>query len=531
MNQDGALAEAVRAWIADEVDDAAATELQALLDAGDEPALADRFAAPLTFGTAGLRGPLRAGPNGMNRAVVRRAAAGLGTWLDAQGHHGTRVIVGFDARHGSLDFARDSAAIFAAQGFTAHVLPRALPTPVLAFAVQHLGAAAGVMVTASHNPPQDNGYKVYVDDGGQLAPPADAEIEAAIQAVGATRSIGLAPAGPHRLGEDLVDTYVAAVAGLIAAGPRALRIVHTALHGVGSAVLRAVFDAAGFTDLIAVPQQEHPDPDFPTVAFPNPEEPGALDLAFALARECDADVIIANDPDADRCAVAVPQPSGEWRMLRGDEVGVLLADALLRLGVRGTYATTIVSSSMLASLAGAYDVGYVETLTGFKWIARAAPDLVYGYEEALGYAVAPDLVRDKDGISAALRMVALAAELKAAGSSLLQRLDELAAAHGRFATDQVSIRVDDLSFITATMGRVRATPPATLLGQPLTVEDLRPDADVLRWRVPGARVVVRPSGTEPKLKAYLEVIEPNGSADAAQRTLARLRDEVAVLLA
>jgi phosphomannomutase len=531
VNRDGPLAGTVRAWIADEVDPAAAAELQELLDAGDEPGLADRFAAPLAFGTAGLRGPLRAGPNGMNRAVVRRAAAGLAAWLVAQGHSGTRVVIGFDARYGSFDFAHDSAAIFAAQGFAALVLPRVLPTPVLAFAVQHLGAAAGVMVTASHNPPQDNGYKVYVGDGAQIVPPADAEIEAAIQAVGATRDIALDPPGVRVLGDELADAYVAAVAGLVGPGPRALRIVHTAMHGVGSAVLRSVFDAAGFVDIVPVPQQEHPDPDFPTVAFPNPEEPGALDLAFALARERRADVIIANDPDADRCAVAVPQPSGEWRMLRGDEVGVLLGDALLRQGVRGTYATTIVSSSMLASLARAYGVGYAETLTGFKWIARAAPDLVYGYEEALGYAVAPDLVRDKDGISAALRIAALAAELKAAGTSLLQRLDELAAEHGRFVTDQVSIRVDDLTVIADTMRRVRAQPPATLLSDAVTVEDLLPAADVLRWRVPGVRVVVRPSGTEPKLKAYLEVIEASGSAAAAQRTLARLRDEIAALLA
>jgi phosphomannomutase len=382
-----------------------------------------------------------------------------------------------------------------------------------------------VMVTASHNPPQDNGYKVYAADGAQIVPPTDAEIEAAIKAVGPATGIPLDEVGVAMLDEDIVQAYVAAVAGLISDGPRELRIVHTAMHGVGSETLRAVFGRAGFTDLIPVPEQEEPDPDFPTVAFPNPEEPGAIDLALALARERDADIVIANDPDADRCAVAVAV-DGEWQMLRGDQVGVLLADTLLRHGVRGTYATTIVSSSMLGAIAERNAVGYAETLTGFKWISRAAPDLAYGYEEALGYAVAPDLVRDKDGISAALRMAELAAELKAAGSSLADRLDELAAEYGRYATDQVSLRVEDLSIITDTMGRIRAAPPETLLDEPVAVEDLLPDADVVRWRWRNGRVVVRPSGTEPKLKAYLEVVEPGGSAAVAGAALQRLRAEV-----
>ncbi len=519
----------VEAWIADEVDPAAAAELQALLDAGDEAELADRFAGPLAFGTAGLRGPLRAGPNGMNRTVVRRAAAGLAAWLTAKGHQGAPVVVGFDARHGSTDFARDSAAIFAAAGFEARLMPRVLPTPLLAFAVQHLGAAAGVMVTASHNPPQDNGYKVYASDGAQIAPPTDTEIEAEIEAVGAARAIPLDEDAVVVLGEEIVTAYVDAVVSLIGEGPRDLRIVHTAMHGVGSETLRAVFDAAGFADVVPVPQQEQPDPDFPTVAFPNPEEPGALDLALALAREQDADIVIANDPDADRCAVALPV-GGEWRMLRGDQVGVLLADSLLRHGIRGTYATTIVSSSMLGAIAARHGVGYAETLTGFKWISRAAPDLVFGYEEALGYAVAPDLVRDKDGISAALRIAELAAALKADGGSLADRLDELAGEYGRYATDQVSIRVDDLSIIADTMRRLREQPPTTLLDADVAAEDLLPDADVLRWRWPNGRVVVRPSGTEPKLKAYLEVVEPDGSAEVAAATLARLRAEVSALI-
>jgi phosphomannomutase len=381
------------------------------------------------------------------------------------------------------------------------------------------------MVTASHNPPQDNGYKVYVDDGAQIVPPADSEIEAAIRAVGSARGIAMADERVTVLDDGIVGDYVTAVTGLVDDGPRDLSVVYTAMHGVGAQLAQRVFAAAGFAPLLAVPQQEQPDPDFPTVAFPNPEEPGALDLAFELATARAADVIIANDPDADRCAVAIPSDDG-WRMLRGDEVGVLLADALLRKGIRGTYATTIVSSSMLRRLAAARGAGYAETLTGFKWISRAAPDLCYGYEEALGYAVAPDVVRDKDGISAALLVAELAAGLKADGSSLAARLDELAAEFGRYATDQVSVRVEDLTVITDTMRRLRAEPPATLVGRAVQVDDLLPDADVLRFTFSDGRVVVRPSGTEPKLKAYLEVVEPSGSQQAAAVRLAALRDEI-----
>jgi phosphomannomutase len=520
----------IAAWMADDVDPAAAEQLQALVDAGDEAELADRFSGPLTFGTAGLRGPLRAGPNGMNRTVVRRAAAGLAAWLTDQGFTGRPVVVGFDARHGSADFARDSAEIFAAAGFDARLMPAPLPTPITAFAVQRFGAAAGVVVTASHNPPQDNGYKVYAADGAQIVPPADSEIEAAIRAVGSSRAIPLTAAGVTELDDTIVADYVASVSALVAPGPRTLSIVYTAMHGVGAQIAQRVLTAAGFAPMVAVPQQERPDPDFPTVAFPNPEEPGALDLSFELAASVRADLVIANDPDADRCAVAVPLPSGSWRMLRGDEVGVLLGDALMRKGIHGTYATTIVSSSLLGRLAAARGVGYAETLTGFKWISRAAPDLVYGYEEALGYAVAPSLVRDKDGLSAALLVAELAASLQAAGSSLLGRLDELASEFGRYATDQLSVRVSDLAEIAAAMQRLRSAPPTTLLGEPVQVTDLLPDADVVRLSLDGGRVVVRPSGTEPKLKAYLEVIEPSGSALIAGARLADLKSEVAAAL-
>jgi len=528
------LIQQVRAWIAADPDPAARAELQSLLDSGDLAAaqLADRFVAPLAFGTAGLRGPLRAGPNGMNRAVVRRVAAGLAVYLRARQAVGP-VVVGYDARHGSEDFARDSAAVFTATGRPALLLPAPLPTPVLAFAVRHLGAAAGVMVTASHNPPTDNGYKVYLSDGGQLAPPADRALEAAIAAIGPAAGVAL-DERYEVLGDDLVRTYIARVASLLdPTSGRGLTIAYTPLHGVGGAVLSEVFQRAGFPPLHVVAEQAKPDPRFPTVAFPNPEEPGAVDLLLGLAAEDGTDLAIANDPDADRCAAAVA-----GRMLRGDEIGVLLADHLLTRGSRpGSYVTTIVSSSLLAAMCARRGVSYAETLTGFKWIVRGADRVAYGYEEALGYAVAPDLVRDKDGISAALLLAEMAANLKAEGRTLLDRLDELAREYGLYATDQLSVRVADLSLISAAMTRLRAAPPTKLLGRPISsVEDLLPGADVVRLRADGVRVVVRPSGTEPKLKAYLEVILPVRAEDlsevrsAADAELARLRSYVARML-
>lgn len=540
-------AAAVRAWIDDEVDPGAAEELALLLaraargDEGAAAELGDRFRAPLSFGTAGLRGPLRAGPNGMNRAVVRRAAAGLAAWLDA--HHvegGSTVVVGYDARYGSRDFAYDSASILAAAGYRAQILPGPLPTPVLAFAVRRLGAVLGIMVTASHNPAQDNGYKVYVggsgavDDGAQIVPPADAQIEAAIRAVGSTRAIAMSDS-IEVIGHALTDAYVREVADVAPHGPRNLSIVHTALHGVGSIVAQRVLGAAGFLAPAIVPEQAKPDPDFPTVAFPNPEEPGALDLALALAQSVGADIVLANDPDADRCAVAIPI-DGQWQMLRGDEVGALLAEDMLRRGITGTYATTIVSSTLLRAMTTRYGVGYRETLTGFKWISRSAPDLVFGYEEALGYAVAPTLVRDKDGISAAVVMASLAARLKAQGQTLGDRLDQIAREYGVYATDQIAVRVEDLSIIAAAMARLRARPPAYLLDEAATAQDLLPDTDAIILRFTGGRVVVRPSGTEPKLKAYLEVVAPvQGGVDSDDEALAaattRARQRLGVLRA
>jgi phosphomannomutase len=534
----------VAAWIDDDPDPSAADELRGLLarlpDTSDE--LADRFAGPLRFGTAGLRGPLRAGPNGMNIAVVRAAAAGLVTWLADQGVDGP-LVIGYDARHRSAEFAAETARVATGTGRAALVLPRPLPTPLLAYAVRALDAAAGVMVTASHNPPADNGYKVYLGTraggstgaGAQIAEPADAAIETAIRAVGPLSSVPLGDTGTV-LSDEVVSSYLDAAAAVVDPGaPKALTVAYTPLHGVGAAVMSEALARAGFHTPAVVPDQADPDPHFPTVPFPNPEEPGAMDRLLMLAAETGADLAIANDPDADRCAVAVPE-RGRWRPLHGDEVGVLLADHLMRRGVHGRYVTTIVSSSMLRAICAARDVPYAETLTGFKWIARAGDDLAYGYEEALGYCVAPEAVRDKDGITAALLVCELAAGLRAQGRTLLDRLDELAAEFGVHATEQVSLRVSPLPWIDELMARVRSAPPTSLLGEPVTsVEDRLPDADVLTLRTPGCRVVIRPSGTEPKIKAYLEVVIPPdpdvpAARDRAAERLATLRADVAALL-
>ncbi|HET7174314.1 MAG TPA: phospho-sugar mutase [Nocardioidaceae bacterium] len=520
-------------WLADDPDDDTRRELGSLLERaeGDDAAaladLADRFAGPLQFGTAGLRGALGAGPNRMNRAVVVAAAAGLSAYLDA--HRRTEsgsgsVVIGYDARHKSDQFARDTAAVLRATGRQALVLPRPLPTPVLAFAIRDLGCDAGVMVTASHNPPRDNGYKVYLGDGSQIVPPADTEIAAAIDTVGRVSDVPRSD-GWTTLDDAVVDTYVEQAARVVADGsPRDLVMAYTPLHGVGAETVRRVLARAGFAAPLEVTEQAAPDPDFPTVAFPNPEEPGAMDLAIARARQASADLAVANDPDADRCAVAVPGVHG-WRLLRGDEVGVLLADHLLRHGATGVFATTIVSSSLLGKMAAACNAEYVETLTGFKWLGRV-PGLRFGYEEALGYCVAPDLVRDKDGVTAILLVAEVAATLKAEGRTLLDRLDDIARAYGLHATDQLSVRVRDTRAIPAVMAALRDAPPGRLGGYAVErVDDLGrgagglPPTDGLRFRLEQAgRVVVRPSGTEPKLKCYLEVVVevPSPETDAVE---------------
>ncbi|MFF5754548.1 phospho-sugar mutase [Streptomyces longwoodensis] len=508
-----------RAWLAEDPDPETRDELAALLASGDTAELAARFAGTLQFGTAGLRGELGAGPMRMNRSVVIRAAAGLAAYLKANGtpHGGADaglVVIGYDARHKSADFARDTAAVMTGAGLRAAVLPRPLPTPVLAFAIRHLGAVAGVEVTASHNPPRDNGYKVYLGDGSQIVPPADAGIAAEIDAIAALADVPRPDGGWLTLDDSVLEAYLARTDAVLSPGsPRTARTVYTAMHGVGKDVLLAAFARAGFPAPVLVAEQAEPDPLFPTVAFPNPEEPGAMDLAFARARETDPDLVIANDPDADRCAVAV-KDGGAWRMLRGDEVGALLGAHLVARGARGTFAESIVSSSLLGRIAEKAGLPYEETLTGFKWIARV-DGLRYGYEEALGYCVDPEGVRDKDGITAALLVTELASVLKAGGRTLVDLLDDLAVEHGLHATDQLSVRVQDLSVIADAMRRLREHPPTELAGLPVTrAEDLKrgtqtlPPTDGLRYTLDGARVVVRPSGTEPKLKCYLEVVVP-----------------------
>jgi phosphomannomutase len=530
------------AWITDDVDADTREELQAVLaramhgEPGAAAELADRMSGPLEFGTAGLRGPVRAGPNGMNTAVVVRTTAGVAAWLSRHGKTGQVVVIGRDARHGSDRFASATAEMLYAAGFDARLLPGPLPTPVLAFAVKYLRAAAGVQITASHNPPADNGYKLYDDSGSQIVPPSDDEIEAAIaEAPGAT-DVARTPGVPV-LGDEITDEYLTEVAAIAVGPSRTLRVAATALHGVGADVLTRALTRAGFTDVHLVAEQSKPDPDFPTVSFPNPEEPGATDLLLGLATEIEADLAIALDPDADRCALGVRDRDGSWRMLRGDETGVLLGEHVLSAtqAPDPLVATTIVSSSMLSRIAAAHGARYAETLTGFKWLTRAGEGLVFAYEEALGLCVNPDFVRDKDGIAAAVMACDVAATLKASGRSLLDVLDDLAVRHGVHLTDQLSLRVTDLSDRARVLDAVREAPPTTLAGVSVSTEDLLPAADAVRISGGGLRVVIRPSGTEPKLKAYLQVVEAvsdslEDARSVAAARLAVLRAEIDALL-
>lgn len=534
-----ALAEA---WIAQDPDPETRAELTALAErvrAGDAEAsadLADRFDERLAFGTAGLRGAIAAGPNRMNRVLVAQAAAGLAAYLIERAAPGDMpsVVIGYDGRKNSDVFARDSAEVMSGAGVRAILLPRLLPTPVLAFAVRHLDVSAGVMVTASHNPPNDNGYKVYLGgdhQGSQIVAPADAEIAAHILRVSESTTVPELPRGVFETApESVVDEYVrqtALVAGSPAAQPR---VVYTAMHGVGWETMSRVLDAAGFAAPSLVEPQIAPDPAFPTVAFPNPEEPGAMDLSFARAREVDAELVIANDPDADRLAVAIPDAasSSGYRQLTGNEVGLLLGWQVARHAAavpgdsapNGALACSIVSSPGLEAIADAYDLDFQATLTGFKWISRA-PGLVFGFEEALGYLVNPGTVRDKDGISAALAFLSLVAELQAAGRTVADHLDEFVERFGCHDSAQISIRVTELERIGEIMARLRAAPPASVGGIRVErIDDLSegfgalPPSDVLRIVLEGgARVMVRPSGTEPKLKVYIDAMSAEGDVD------------------
>jgi phosphomannomutase len=574
----------VEAWIADDPDPGDRDELRALLADGGPAAaaeLADRFGGRLEFGTAGLRGAVAAGPNRMNRAVVRGATAALAGWL-AQREPGVfraGVVIGCDARHRSAEFADEAASVLAGAGLRVHLLPRPGPTPLLAFSVRRLAAAAGVMITASHNPAADNGYKLYLADGAQIIPPADAEIEAAILALGPLSALPIAALDDPliiRHGGELAEAYLTAITGLPGATPPVLvsgesaspqtgpplRVVYTAMHGVARPLMLAAIARAGFPAPDVVAAQADPDPDFPTVAFPNPEEPGALDLAFAEARRAEAGLVLASDPDGDRLAVAVPDPAdgGAWRRFTGDQAGALLGAYLLEQTAdqpdpgQRLVVTTIVSSTLLSKIAAAAGARHAETLTGFKWIVRGGQRrlgpsssehgqpgrrFVFGYEEALGYAVG-DVVRDKDGMGAALAMLGLAARERRAGRSLLDAYDDLERAHGVHLTAQLTVRTHAPGEV---MTALRAAPPATLgAAEVLAAEDLAgggrglPPSDVITYRLDSARVVIRPSGTEPKLKVYFEVVEPvpgdlAGARRAAAARLEPLRAAVTERLA
>lgn len=551
--------DAARAWWAQDPDGVTRDELAALIAAaegGDAAASADlddRFGARLEFGTAGLRGRLGAGSNRMNRVLVSQAAAGFAAYLREKAVPGAvpTVVIGYDGRRNSDVFAADSAAIFAGAGLRAVLLPRLLPTPVLAFAVRHLDAAAGVMVTASHNPPDDNGYKVYLggdDQGSQIVAPADAEIAAHIERVAASIAVPDIPRADYEIADEaVVAAYVAATATVAPApaGAAGMNWVYTAMHGVGYETLSAILELAGYPLPAVVEEQIQPDGRFPTVAFPNPEEPGAMDLSFATARGAGAEFILANDPDADRLAVAIPDPTadGGWRRLTGNETGLLLGwRAAQRATSSGaasdgaSLACSLVSSPGLEAVAAHYGLDFHATLTGFKWISRA-PGIVFGFEEALGYLVNPDTVRDKDGISAAVAMLGMIAEAREEGRTLADVLAQFAETFGFFQSGQVSLRVEDTAIIGRIMAALRADPPSSIGAVAVErIDDLLagvegyPPGDVLRlWLADGSRVIVRPSGTEPKLKAYLDV--RGDSADDAAARLAALDEGARTLIA
>ena len=531
----------VEKWITEDPDPVTRKELQKLLDTSDEATLRSCFSGFLEFGTAGLRGPLGPGPSRMNRAVVTKTAAGIATYMKRHGLNS--VVIGRDARYGSEDFTRDTAEIMMGAGFTTYVLPRPLPTPVLAYAVRNLQCDVGIMVTASHNPPQDNGYKVYLGgtvnavayNGSQIISPTDAEISRDISEVPPLPTLTRA-AGWNVLDESSVDSYVTATSRL-ATKPGSLKVVYSAMHGVGTETLRKVFIAAGFPEPILVAEQAEPNPDFPTVAFPNPEEPGAIDLSLKKAADVSADLVIANDPDADRCAAAIAEKNGQWRMLRGDEVGALLGEYMARRAPdkSAIMANSIVSSSILSKIARHHGLRFTETLTGFKWLAKI-PNLWFGYEEALGYAVDSQSVNDKDGISAALALVQLATDLHRENKTLADLLEEIWQRHGYHGTKQISVRTTSVAQIDSILARFRNAIPKSIgrfsvsqfddLEKPS--DGLPPTNGVRIYLGDNIRVIVRPSGTEPKIKCYIEVVSK--SREESELVIAELEKELRTFL-
>jgi len=559
-----------RAWVAGDPDPATREELEAILDVGDPGELEDLMAGGLSFGTAGLRGRVGPGPDRMNRAVVIRTTRGLVDHLLASDPElrGRGVVVAFDARRDSERFAKDAAAVIAAAGVRVHRFLTPQPTPIAAFAQRELGAAACVVVTASHNPPADNGYKVYVEGAAQIVPPTDVAIAAAIDAVGP--AVDVARLGDDALGtdprivllgEDILERYLAAIPSArpdvpATAAATPLRIAYTPLHGVGRDMMLRALAEAGYHDVHVAPTQAEPDGSFPTVAFPNPEEPGALDAVLDLARQVQADLVIANDPDADRLAVAVPDGTGGLLPLSGNRIGVLLASYCLEGvgagidtdGARPLVASSIVSTPMVTDIAAAHGARSEVTLTGFKWICAAARELgpegfhlVYGFEEALGSAVG-GVVADKDGISAAVAFADLARGLKAEGRSVLDQLDDLHRRHGLWVSHQksvVHVGAEGARRIAAAMARLGDDPPTSIAGEQVrevtdfrTGFDARPrwlgEHDLIVFLIEGGRVMIRPSGTEPKCKVYVDVrtdlaadATAGSIADAEQRLMAR----------
>ncbi|MGO1538078.1 MAG: phospho-sugar mutase [Leucobacter sp.] len=559
------LIQTVRRWIAEDPDPETRAEASALLTEAErgnidaQQELAEAFDGRLAFGTAGLRGRLGAGPCRMNRSVVMQTSAGFAEFLLDRATEGETstppsVVIGYDGRVNSDVFARDAAEIMAGAGLRVTLLPERLPTPVTAFAVRHLGVSAGVMITASHNPPRDNGYKVYLGDadaGAQIAPPVDLEIADSIERAAALplaelpRSTTYEVAGPEVLEAYVTQTAQSVREGLLAGdetqgGPE-LRVVYTAMHGVGSGPSQRVFELVGLPQVTPVLEQDQPDGAFPTVSFPNPEEPGALDLAFAAAARINADLVVAHDPDADRLAIAIPYPgkASGYRRLTGNELGLVLgwraAERFRRTypDAPGSLACTIVSSPALEAVAEDYGLGYFETLSGFKWVARV-PDLVFGFEEALGYLTNPGIVRDKDGISASADVIALVRELAAEGRTIWDLLDEASERFGHFSSTQVTVRLDSMAATEELSNRVRTAPPRSFNGAVVErVTDLSVPgnspvlANVLRYDLAGgSRVMIRPSGTEPKLKVYIDTFNDVGDAAerraSAERELARI---------
>ncbi|MFD1201863.1 phospho-sugar mutase [Leucobacter albus] len=580
LNELEALLQRARNWAAHDIDPVTQAEAErwiAQASAGDEPAaaeLAEAFAGRLAFGTAGLRGRLGAGPARMNRVVVSQTSAGFAAFLLARAARGETssppsVVIGYDARVNSDVFARDAAEIMAGAGVRVTLLPEHGPTPLVAFAVRHLDASAGIMVTASHNPPRDNGYKVYLGDadaGSQIVPPDDSAIAALID-IAATGPVAELPRSTEYAlaGPDIADTYVTRTASSLLAGfpvthdgrtlntEVPLRIVYTAMHGVGAELSNRVLLASGLPLPTPVPEQHEPDGNFPTVDFPNPEEPGALDLAFRTAREIGAELIIAHDPDADRLAVALPHLDEEsgYRRLTGNELGLLLGwraaeramqDAEERkVPLTGTLACTIVSSPALSAVAKDYGLDYAETLSGFKWVSRV-PNLVFGFEEALGYLTQPHVVLDKDGISAGADAIAMARWAKGRGTDIWGLLEEATDRFGHFASSQITLRLDSMAAASELAAKIRTAPPTAFGVRAVqsSADLLEPGlaevpANVLRYDLAdGSRVMIRPSGTEPKLKLYLDTFSEKGKASkrraAAERALRELESDVTAFL-